>query len=323
MPYPDIPPVSAITDKGEDILKLINYEDGVSYSSISPGYIDLIYKVDNKISNIQSLGEGDGGGVVIGDPPKGGTWKVVVDENSPSTTNIFIISAKNIAGIYEEVEKIYPRKQKLKRLIDLSNYISSDTLQIRLEWMKGIEIDQLLYNNFERLEPDVKNLSLISAIHSKEGLVTNTLDRESTESISLEPGQDIELTYKAEPLPKDMMRILAFISNGKYSSIFDLSKYAEESTPDDFSFEQNYPNPFNPVTTFRFSLPYSSDVKLDIYNVLGQKVATIIDMSLPAGIHNCEWDSHDNSGNLVASGIYFAKLKAGNYTSTKKMVVIK
>ena len=115
-----------------------------------------------------------------------------------------------------------------------------------------------------------------------------------------------------------------FAVKGKYRKLTDseLSQLAD-LTVEDFSFDQNYPNLFNPVTTFRFALPQPSHVTLEVYNILGQKVATLADQEYPAGRHVVEWDSRLASGEEVASGVYFAQTIAGEFEATKKMVVVK
>jgi len=93
--------------------------------------------------------------------------------------------------------------------------------------------------------------------------------------------------------------------------------------PEQFDFSQNYPNPFNPNTRFEFSLPISTHVKLDIINVLGQKVTELINEQYEAGKHIIEWNGHNESGGDLASGVYFAQFSAGSYHETRKMVVVK
>jgi len=80
----------------------------------------------------------------------------------------------------------------------------------------------------------------------------------------------------------------------------------------------NYPNPFNPRTTISFSLPVASQVTLDVYNVMGQKVATVADGFYEAGVHACTWD-----GRNVASGVYFYRIKTPEYVETRKMMLLK
>jgi hypothetical protein len=86
----------------------------------------------------------------------------------------------------------------------------------------------------------------------------------------------------------------------------------------------NYPNPFNPVTKIAFSLPQESKIDLSIYNIKGQKVKTLIEEQLEAGSHAVEWNSEDDTGKPVASGIYFCKLRVNSSTvGVKKMLLLK
>lgn len=85
----------------------------------------------------------------------------------------------------------------------------------------------------------------------------------------------------------------------------------------------NYPNPFNPTTTIGFNLKEEAKVKIEIYNIHGQKVDTVADGYYGAGYNNVNWNGVDGEGRPVASGVYFYKMKAGRYTSTKKMILMK
>lgn len=85
----------------------------------------------------------------------------------------------------------------------------------------------------------------------------------------------------------------------------------------------NYPNPFNPTTTIGFNLSTASHVRLDVYNVSGQKIASLLDEYKSAGVHFVKWDGKSVSGGQVASGIYFYRLEAGRDSDTKKMILMK
>ncbi len=85
----------------------------------------------------------------------------------------------------------------------------------------------------------------------------------------------------------------------------------------DFRLEQNYPNPFNPSTSIAFTLAQTGVAKLEVFNALGQKIATLINGKLPAGSHNVTWDAQN-----APSGIYFYKLEAGDFRQTRKMVLM-
>jgi hypothetical protein len=88
--------------------------------------------------------------------------------------------------------------------------------------------------------------------------------------------------------------------------------------------EQNYPNPFNPTTTIAFSIKQRARVKIGVYNVAGERVRTLLDETRPAGSYtDVRWDGTDAAGAPVASGVYFYKLAGGDFSQTRKMVLLK
>jgi hypothetical protein len=97
----------------------------------------------------------------------------------------------------------------------------------------------------------------------------------------------------------------------------------EKNLPEQFSLSHNYPNPFNPVTQIEYALPRNCQVKLIVFNILGQRVKTLVDEFQTAGYKSAHWDGKDDTGSEVASGVYFYKLKAGDYSETKKMILMK
>jgi len=95
------------------------------------------------------------------------------------------------------------------------------------------------------------------------------------------------------------------------------------NAPRDFALYQNYPNPFNPETTIRFQLKKSGPVKLTVYNMLGQKVKTLIDREKPAGNHRIVWDGTNDAGKKLSSGIYYYRLEMDTRHATRKMLLLK
>jgi hypothetical protein len=93
--------------------------------------------------------------------------------------------------------------------------------------------------------------------------------------------------------------------------------------PTNFDLKQNYPNPFNPSTTIRFDVPRKSHIKLTVYNVLGQAVATLVDEDMAPGKKEATWDGASQTGVKVSSGTYFYKIVADDFVSTKKMLLLK
>jgi hypothetical protein len=89
------------------------------------------------------------------------------------------------------------------------------------------------------------------------------------------------------------------------------------SLPKEFSLSQNYPNPFNPTTNIKYALPVDSKLTMEIYNVLGQRVRTLISNDLPAGYHVVEWNGTGNAGQQLASGVYFLQMSATGINGKK------
>jgi len=103
----------------------------------------------------------------------------------------------------------------------------------------------------------------------------------------------------------------------------DVFENDELNLPRKFSLYQNYPNPFNPSTIINYSLPRRSNVKIEIYNILGQTVRQLTDENRTAGNHSVTWDGLDNNGQSVSTGVYFYRITADNFTETKKMLLLK
>jgi hypothetical protein len=111
-----------------------------------------------------------------------------------------------------------------------------------------------------------------------------------------------------------------------YSSITDTIRGYElqekvsyrSIVPIEFSLSQNYPNPFNPETEIEFTLPEASNVKLTVYNILGQIVEVLVDSEMQDGYHALQW-----SGKDVSSGVYFYQLTTDKFTDTKRMILMK
>lgn len=93
--------------------------------------------------------------------------------------------------------------------------------------------------------------------------------------------------------------------------------------PTSYALEQNYPNPFNAGTVISFALPEASRVKVSVFNVLGQAVKVLADEDMSAGMQRVSWDGRDESGSSAASGVYFYRISANNFTATKKMTLLK
>ena len=95
------------------------------------------------------------------------------------------------------------------------------------------------------------------------------------------------------------------------------------AVPRGFQLTQNFPNPFNPTTTISLALPYVCHVILNIYNISGQRVKTLVDEVRPAGNYSIVWDGTNDAGNRVTSGLYIYRIETDGFSQSKKLMLMK
>jgi hypothetical protein len=107
---------------------------------------------------------------------------------------------------------------------------------------------------------------------------------------------------------------------GKFKNVADIVgvERNEKGVPTQFSVSQNYPNPFNPTTTIQYSVSSTQYVSLKVYDVLGRELSTLVSEVKPPGTYTVKWDAHG-----LASGIYFYRLEAAQFTETRKLVLLR
>jgi hypothetical protein len=129
--------------------------------------------------------------------------------------------------------------------------------------------------------------------------------------------------------PKDIVGILNSRSEGDFITSRDSDDIQDPTSSEDdsvlapYSLGTNYPNPFNPETNISFSIGKDAHVTLTIYNIKGEKVKTLIDEQLTASDHSIVWDGTNEQGGVMPSGVYFYRMDASDYTSVKKMLLLK
>ena len=139
------------------------------------------------------------------------------------------------------------------------------------------------------------------------------------------------LTVAWDVIAEDELYNHTSSSNGPFTATLDLGWLMgtdnEPAIPDVFSLHQNYPNPFNPVTTIQYDIPEASLVRMDVYDILGRKVRTLVNHQHQAGYHAVMWNGQNDHGVPVATGMYIyritAESEAGNFVSVKKLIMMK
>ncbi len=124
------------------------------------------------------------------------------------------------------------------------------------------------------------------------------------------------------PFQDTAQKLLSRIQNW-LSGTTEIAPFDLKNLPVQFQLEQNHPNPFNPTTTIRYYLPQADQVELNIFNLKGQKIITLVDKLQSPGIYELLWDGRDSTGLPVASGIYVYQLKTKTFVESKKLALIK
>jgi len=142
-------------------------------------------------------------------------------------------------------------------------------------------------------------------------------------ALSLQPQVGLE-----NPQPGDSLTVNLFkrFANGdfyRFTAISGGLLHVSEIVPIVFSLGQNFPNPFNPSTQIKISIGLTSHVNLEIYDILGRKVRSLVNEQKQAGEYVIAWDGRNDHGNTVVSGVYFYRIAAGSFVSVRKMLVLK
>jgi hypothetical protein len=170
-----------------------------------------------------------------------------------------------------------------------------------------------------------------SAVHSRLGVVTESLATADATGTALRKGESILLAYGLPQARKDVQRDAFLVLRGARAAsgmqasqehASTMSRADIEPRPTTFALHQNEPNPLTGATTIRFDLPRPSSVQLEIFDLQGRRIATLADGFFPAGCHSSEWNGRTSSGGRVQAGVYVYRLQAGSFRAQRKMVLV-
>ncbi len=202
----------------------------------------------------------------------------------------------------------------------------------------------LTYNNADCLEPVTvepgaflgNDVLFFPQIDKQGDRISAGITRKSGQNDAMGAGTVVRVKFKASKaigtgtgIVFSLSEITANNSAGEIVSITPLAGYIgdplgvwDRSEPYMFSLEQNHPNPFNPETVIAYTLGAPGVARIDIFNVSGQRVRTLVDGFISRGHHEAIWDGRDHNGKKVSAGMYLYRLRAGSFIDTRKMTIV-
>ncbi|UCD94951.1 MAG: VCBS repeat-containing protein, partial [Candidatus Zixiibacteriota bacterium] len=164
---------------------------------------------------------------------------------------------------------------------------------------------------------ETASIALSEPAQMPSGILTVFEDPSSGDSYQILPGVSLTIPHV---LSQEGQAYRLIVGSQEYVDGLELNPLM---MPAEFALEQNCPNPFNPLTAMDYSVPVPCHVKISIYNLLGQKIKTVVDEDKPAGSHTAFWDGTDSNGAEAATGVYFYQIEAGDFIKSRKMLLLK
>ena len=252
------------------------------------------------------------------DKNEGTRGLLTVRYNSGEGTQYRSLLRFDLFGLAEKVITDIKLRLKVARTPTVGHFdikkITGEWSETEVTWNNQPTSDTTVYGSYTPATAPAQNkwvsIDLDTSLISGDGYLDIML-------YPIGSGSTDPLTFYGLESPNDPDLVVTY-EGDVITSISDDKITAEPTLVREFRLEQNYPNPFNPRTMINYQLPMNNEVELSIYNILGQKVVTLVNQHMSAGNHQVEWDA---SG--YASGIYFYLLRAGSFSEMKKMIFLR
>ncbi len=155
---------------------------------------------------------------------------------------------------------------------------------------------------------------------SEDGMMMKYWDDETQQWVST---SGVTINTQSNTVTFKSSDLINYYTLAAPASVTGIEESVSGFAPEDFVLQQNHPNPFNPATNIQFVVPVQSQVQLSVYNLLGQRIAVLLNENKPAGVYTVQWQSRDDSGRPVSSGIYLVRLEAAEQVKIRRMTLLK
>ncbi|MFH1373357.1 MAG: T9SS type A sorting domain-containing protein [bacterium] len=310
-----VEPLSVVDNNGTDQLDAVRVSDGEWFMADEPGYLIVTFPnvfgkrfgyslsaIDKPLCRkITKVGEGDSQG-------PGRLTAEILDDN----------------GNWIQVANIPPRENLVYEVVTPAPYLTAEqeVITLRISWTNGYSTDVI--NQFvpSYEEPiiegwEMSNYSIRTAGSSEK--IWNADD--ASTPLKMVKGDVLDFRFAVdEVVDPTVRREYVVRAAGRYEPDYAA---LTNLVPNGYQLHNAYPNPFNPTTTISYDLPRGAQVKLEVYNIMGQRVTTLVNTYQDAGHYDVPWTGEAHNGQAVASGVYFYRLEAGEYVESKRMLLLK
>jgi len=309
-----ISPVSAVDQGGNDRLMEITAEDGMIFKSTGPGYLIITFPLVSSGTGIFGFSA----------KPKGLCRQLPkeIAGSIGTTPSIFTVEFLDANGNWVPGAAIPTRERATQGFVSAGTPTGGEITTIRLSWDNYYETDVIYQLAASSETPGIQRLAISECRAFLKGVPSGSWDSfEAGTPVVLTRGDMLELSFVTGDVPgTEVARDYVIRAVGRYQPNYG---NRSEALPGQFQLYGNRPNPFNPTIRIDYALPTACDVRLTVYNILGQTVRVLVDGYQDAGFQTVVWDGKDGAGQPAASGIYLYRIEAGNFTNTKKMVLMK
>jgi hypothetical protein len=326
----EIEPERCLDGNGADHTAEVRTRDAVFFRSLFAGELRLTFNLGSSGALAKVTGgEATTDGGTSAPPPPKADFRVSAAGQAAQSPNLLAVEVLSPLGSWVPIGKIAPRHKKTNRLLSIPavlSYLRNSKLTIRLRWSGVYAADKISFYLTRPIDPAlIKELPLRwASLGGWREDLTAKLTKADGDFAILRPGDTVSLGFAPIwrwPYPDIKKFPFVLFARGYDTSALAGANFT--ALPENSELLQNSPNPFNANTTIRFKLAGAEKVNLSVFNLLGQKVATLVDELLLPGEHSVEWDGRDKRGRELSSGIYFYKLTAGKLSATKKLILLK
>ena len=300
-------PVACRNAEGEDLLKEVSAEDGLTAFVAGGSWVDVFYP-----ASALPRGGGGGGGVVASGspknplPPRGGG------------------RARATPGVLNVTELSY-RENLHTRILELPEDVpvEDDLLRMRVTTNNDIVIDQLFLADLVDEPLFIQRCPLSIASHSELEDCLTDLVADNDVYVSLAPGEKIDIFFAVPDGSPELERDFVLVTEGQFEADRDDGDAAAEGPGETSREIAIYPNPFTSSTSISYHVPTSgAAATVRLYDAAGRLVKTLAEGAMPAGTHVLTWDGTDESGRRVAAGVYFCKVDVLGHDARKKLILL-